>query len=164
MTAILPIAITILQHGRDYLFLKRRRAPYEGLWSLVGGKIAYGEHIQQAALREVLEETSAREISGYEHRGIVSERLMDADNHLQAHFLIFVGFAEIDEFQRNNREGDLGVFSIDEIRQSKDEFLPSDWYMFKSFETERTKGAAYEAELVHDESGYRLTYYRMNNT
>jgi 8-oxo-dGTP pyrophosphatase MutT (NUDIX family) len=160
MTGILPIAISILRHHEGYLFLKRRRPPYEGLWAMVGGKIGYGEHIQQAAVREVLEETGARMVSEYDYRGLVSERLVDAASRLQAHFLIFVGFARIEGYRRESREGALRVFSSEEIQQSREKFLPSDWCMFKSFESEHNEGAMYEAELVRDESGYRLTYYR----
>ena len=45
MSKIIPIVITILEHQDQYLFIQRKNPPYEGLWSLVGGKVNVGEHI-----------------------------------------------------------------------------------------------------------------------
>ena len=92
MTKTVPIAITILRCGKRYLFLQRRNPPYENLWSMVGGKIVPGEHVRSAAVREVMEETGAPEANNYEFRGLVSERLIESDGSLSAHFLIFVSY------------------------------------------------------------------------
>ncbi|MFW9794905.1 MAG: NUDIX domain-containing protein [Candidatus Thorarchaeota archaeon] len=158
MTKMVPIAITMLKHDDKFLFLKRRNPPYENLWSLVGGKVSLGEHIQDAAVREVMEETGAPSVSNYEYRGIVSERLIKKDGSLAAHFLIFVGYAEIPSFTKNHREGTLALFSENEIDSLEPEFLPSDFQMFKCF---RKIGSPtlYEAELLQDET-YKLIYYR----
>jgi 8-oxo-dGTP pyrophosphatase MutT (NUDIX family) len=160
MSKMLPIAITILRCGDRYLFLQRRNPPYENLWSLVGGKVALGEHIQAAAIREVMEETGAPEVKNYEYRGLVSERLIESDGSLSAHFLIFVSYAEISSFTENHREGDLALFSEDEIDSAKEQILPSDYQMFKCFKEPTSTPAIYEVELLHDEDGYRLIYFR----
>ena len=160
MTKMVPIAITLLRHGERYLFLKRRNPPYENLWSMVGGKVGLGEHIQDAAVREVMEETGASEIHNYAYRGMVSERLIEPDRSLSAHFLIFVSYAEISSFSENHREGDLALFTEDEIESKKDKFLPSDYQMFKCFKEHDTSHSIYEAELLHDDTGYHLIYYR----
>ena len=96
MASLVPIAITILRCADQYLFIKRRKPPYENLWSLVGGKVNLGEHIRSAAVREVMEETGATRVWNYEFRGMVSERLITSNQELSAHFLIFVSYAEID--------------------------------------------------------------------
>ena len=126
MSEILPIVITILRcHGR-YLFIRRAKPPYEGLWSLVGGKIQPGEHVTEAAVREVLEETGASRVHRYQYRGMVSERLLDANGNLVRHFLIFVGAAEIDDYTDRSREGRLELFTVDGMERDRDLFLPSD--------------------------------------
>lgn len=155
-----PIAITILSCKNRYLFLKRRNPPYEGLWSMVGGKITPGEHIQDAAKREVLEETGASRVDSYEYRGLVSERLVGSDGRLLAHFLIFVGRARIPDFEDSHREGDLALFAAKDIESRKDEFLPSDYMMFSYFNEDRSKRYMCEAELLRDDKGYHLHYYR----
>lgn len=119
-----------------------------------------GEHIQKAAVREVMEETGASSINNFELCGLVSERLINGEGTLTAHFLIFVGSAEIDDYKENHREGDLALFTRDEIQSRKSEFLPSDLRMFENFEGSRTISGIHEAELVYDGLSYTLSYYR----
>lgn len=159
MTSMVPIAITILTHRGKYLFLKRKNPPYEGLWSMVGGKVGVGEHIRHAAIREIMEETGAQQVTQYEYRGLVSERLVQSDGQLSSHFLIFIGHAEIDDFQEFHREGELELFSNDEVAARREEFLPSDWHMFGCFK-DGVASTHYEAELEHENGQYRLNYYR----
>jgi 8-oxo-dGTP diphosphatase len=45
----------ILREGR-ILLVKRRKAPEASCWSLVGGKVDFGERAQQAVVRETREE------------------------------------------------------------------------------------------------------------
>ena len=158
MTQMVPIAITILKLDDRYLFLKRRNPPYENLWSMVGGKVSLGEHIRDAAVRDVMEETGAPTVSNYEYRGMVSERLVEPNGSLSSHFLIFVNYGEIPSFIENHREGTLALFTGDEVNTMKSQFLPSDFKMFQCF---RESGipTLYEAELLHDD-GYHLIYYR----
>ena len=119
-----------------------------------------GEHIRSAAIREVMEETGAPTVKNYEYRGLVSERLVETDGSLSAHFLIFVNYAEITSFSKNHREGDLALFTEDEIDSMKDQFLPSDYRMFQCFRDDCIVQSTYEAELLHDDTGYHLIYYR----
>jgi ADP-ribose pyrophosphatase YjhB (NUDIX family) len=160
MTKIVPIAITIIRCNENYLFLQRRNPPYENLWSMVGGKVGLGEHIRSAAVREVMEETGASVVNNYEYRGMVSERLVETGGSLSAHFLIFVSYAEIPSFKKNHREGDLALFTEDKIDSMKEQFLPSDYKMFKCFKDKGSLQSIYEAELLHDDKGYHLIYYR----
>lgn len=125
---------------------------------MVGGKIALGEHIRDAAIREVIEETATSTVEKYEYRGMVSERLIESDGSLSAHFLIFVSYGEITSFSENHREGTLALFTEDEISSLESEFLPSDFQMFRCFR-EPSSSTLYEAELLHDD-GYQLIYYR----
>jgi 8-oxo-dGTP pyrophosphatase MutT (NUDIX family) len=155
-----PIAITILRCQERYVFLQRRNPPYENLWSMVGGKVLIGEHIEAAAKREVMEETGASKIQNYEYRGFVSERLVDENGTLSAHFLIFVGRADIPDFSGFHREGDLALFTLDEVEARKEEFLPSDYRMFAYFSEGVGPKPMCEAELLRDDKGYHLVYYR----
>ena len=68
MAKMVPIAITILRCDESFLFLQRRNPPYENLWSMVGGKVTPGEHIQSAAIREVMEETGTPNVINYQYR------------------------------------------------------------------------------------------------
>ena len=106
-----------------------------------------------------MEETGAQQVTHFEYRGLVSERLVRPDGQLSSHFLIFIGHAEINDFHESHREGELALFSGDEVVMHQEEFLPSDWHMFNCF---RNPAASthYEAELEHENGKYRLNYYR----
>ena len=47
----------VVIHNQQVLLVKRGNPPKQGLWCIPGGKIQYGETLQQAAEREILEET-----------------------------------------------------------------------------------------------------------
>ena len=160
MPTVVPIAISIIRCDSQYLFLKRKNPPYENLWSMIGGKIGVGEHVVDAAKREIMEETGANRVGSYEYRGMVSERLVLPDNTLSAHFLIFVGSAEISDYQEDHREGELALFTLDEVNSIQGQFLPSDLQMFGSFRAASESPYLYEAELVNDDGRYTLRYYR----
>ena len=53
------------------LFCKRQKDPYKGLYNFVGGKVEFGEESEEAAYRELQEET------GITRRQIRLYRLMD---------------------------------------------------------------------------------------
>jgi ADP-ribose pyrophosphatase YjhB (NUDIX family) len=67
------LAACILFSGQKVLWVKRAKAPNAGLWGMPGGYVELGETVEEAAARELLEETgvviSPSELSVY---GVVS--------------------------------------------------------------------------------------------
>lgn len=59
MSKTRPIASAglVVWRGGEVLLIRRSKPPYEGEWSIPGGKVDFGETTEQAARREVLEET-----------------------------------------------------------------------------------------------------------
>lgn len=49
-------ASVALIHGDEVLLIQRAFAPYQGLWTLPGGRHEPGETIQETAIREIREE------------------------------------------------------------------------------------------------------------
>lgn len=47
----------IVFHNNRVLLIKRNKAPNAGQWAIPGGRVKLGESLQQAAEREILEET-----------------------------------------------------------------------------------------------------------
>ena len=68
----LSVAVGAVVNNGKILMIKRHRGDYSGFWALPGGKIEQGEHISDAAIREVKEEASI-ETNFHEYSGIVSE-------------------------------------------------------------------------------------------
>lgn len=55
----------VVFRGADVLLVRRGRPPLQGHWSIPGGKIGYGELLEEAVCREVREETGVEiEIAG----------------------------------------------------------------------------------------------------
>ena len=68
----LSVAVGAVVDNGKILMIKRQRGDYSGFWALPGGKIEQGEHISEAAIREVKEEAGI-ETNFKEYSGIVSE-------------------------------------------------------------------------------------------
>jgi 8-oxo-dGTP diphosphatase len=47
----------VVIHDNQILLVKRANPPKQGLWCIPGGKVEFGETLQQAAEREIKEET-----------------------------------------------------------------------------------------------------------
>ena len=47
----------VVFHQHRVLLVKRKKAPSRGIWAIPGGRVELGETLQQAAEREILEET-----------------------------------------------------------------------------------------------------------
>lgn len=58
--APVPAAIAVVVRGESVLLVRRANPPDAGRWGFPGGKIEWGESVQAAAVRELLEETGVR--------------------------------------------------------------------------------------------------------
>ena len=53
---VIAVGAVVIKDGK-VLLVKRGKAPSKGLWAIPGGRVELGETLQQAAEREILEET-----------------------------------------------------------------------------------------------------------
>lgn len=62
---VLGVSVSVWRDGQ-VLLVRRGKAPAKGLWAPVGGRVEWGETLEEAAIREVREETGvACEIAGF---------------------------------------------------------------------------------------------------
>lgn len=72
------VSVCVVQDGR-VLLTQRARPPFEGMWSLPGGHVQWGESLRAAALRELKEETGVAASLG----DIIDWReIIRADKHI----------------------------------------------------------------------------------
>ncbi len=67
------VAVVLIEHNRQLLLGKRNMNPAKGLWSFPGGYVDRFERVEDAALREVKEETNL-EVALEELLGVYSEK------------------------------------------------------------------------------------------
>ncbi len=102
------------------LLVRRRFEPSAGYWSFPGGHVEPGETLEEAVLRELLEETG---LVGYSPKLLaVTEYIcLDTAGHLKYHYVI-IDFLIKDfsgELRLNEESEDAGFFSLDEALRMK---------------------------------------------
>jgi len=126
----LSIAISALIKDNKILLIKRERGDYVGLLGLPGGKIKKQEHLSEAAVREI-EEESGIKCKFKEHLGTVSEHLVE-NNIIVEHFLLHI--CELEPLTTkilNNQEGKLNWYDLDQLEELKNQIIPSDYPMIE---------------------------------
>lgn len=109
--------IVVFNRTRDsVLFCKRTKDPYKGLYNFVGGKVEPGEESEDAAYRELEEET------GITKQQIRLYRLMDIRYYYQDFDLeLYVGQLD-DDVVLKEETNPLIWLSLDEDFADKDRF------------------------------------------
>lgn len=82
------VSVLVLR-GSEALLVRRSREPYAGFWSLPGGSQEFGETMEEAARRELAEETglAATDLSFAE---FVEPILRGGDGRVERHFVLGV--------------------------------------------------------------------------
>jgi 8-oxo-dGTP diphosphatase len=126
MTKLLTGVINVVVDGSKVLFLKRVKDPFLGYWALPGGKIEFGEHPEETALRELKEE-SGLDTDAIKMRGVISEVIKHQDTLKPVeHFVLFI--CEMKPNHLNlveSEEGELKWFDLSEITEENN-IVPSD--------------------------------------
>ncbi|MCB0012477.1 MAG: NUDIX hydrolase [Anaerolineales bacterium] len=153
-----PVVLALIKREQagapQLLLIRRKAAPYQGLWALVGGKWEFGENLAGALQREVIEETGLA-TTFVAWRGFVSERVRSEAGDAGAHFYLFVAEVAVrDEAQvaREQNEGAVAWFSLAEIDtlQAQDAIIPSDYLMIQQFASSSARLPFAEADMLTD--------------
>jgi ADP-ribose pyrophosphatase YjhB (NUDIX family) len=146
----LPIAISaLIDNDRNILLLQRKKGDYVGLLGLPGGKVEKGEHVSDAAVREIFEESGIRAVFK-SHLGLVSEHLVENGAVVQ-HFLLNVCelSPETTEISAET-EGKLGWYPLGKMAEMKGRIIPSDVHIIERMIVNRGK---HYFECVLEKSG-----------
>ena len=124
----LSVAIAAVIKDNRILLIKRLRGDYVGMWALPGGKINKNEHLREAAIREIKEE-SGLDTSFNKFLGIISEHLIE-NNEVVEHFLLHLCSLDLESSEiTKNQEGKLDWFNLDSLEEMKEDIVPSDYLM-----------------------------------
>ncbi|WP_047309524.1 NUDIX hydrolase [Rhodopseudomonas palustris] len=109
----LAISAAIFRDDR-FLLVRRARAPAKGLYSLPGGRVEFGESLEQAVIREVAEETGLSiEIVGFAGRREVLPSPVGAAGHYV--IMVFAARWAAGEPQLNDELDDARWIGPDEL-------------------------------------------------
>ena len=84
------VVIKTLENQRQVLLIERKHPPFEGMWALPGGFMNMDETLEQAAPRELQEETG---ITGVELEQIHTFSKVDRDPRHRTITTVFIGYA-----------------------------------------------------------------------
>ena len=106
----------VVWHGGRFLLIKRGKPPRRGQWSIPGGGQELGESLEEAAIREVREETGLRvEIAGLVD--VVDSISRDADGRVKFHMTLidYCAVAETDAAVAGSDAADVGWFGLEDL-------------------------------------------------
>ncbi len=105
---------TVLIRDGKILMIQRAAEPDKGLWSIPGGLIENGETAEEAAIREVYEETGIK-VDKVEFVDAVTKVIWDEENNVLYHFAIF-------DYKTTSFKGEA---------QAQDDALNAKWVKFE---------------------------------
>lgn len=150
-----PMTLCLIRDGDDrVLFGRKQRKIGAGKWNGFGGHIEDGESTEDAARREVLEETNLV-VGSLEYMGVVNFRVEKPEQVEinQVHMFVTNEFSgelrETDEM-KEFKWFDINDLPVDEMQQADAHFIP-----------ELLAGKYIGAEFVYDEN-FNLLKWELN--
>jgi len=139
-----------------YLLIQRIKPPYMHKWGMVGGKWDFGESLEEAVKREVMEETGLQ-TTFISLRGIMNERILPLDQNTHGgHYVIFICELQlISGTPVEKREGPVQWFTFDELQQKagNGEIIATDFALMKTFRIPSPHLLFIEAEVRSSQEG-----------
>ena len=159
MDKILNIVASPVIYKDKFLLIKRIKEPYIGLWSLPGGKIEFGETLEEAIVREVEEETSLK-VKFITLRGIVEE-ILYSKKAKNGHFLIWVCETKATtDGAKTLNEGEVRWFKKTDLPKIKSKTIPSDYAMIETFFLKKKKNLTiHKSKMKSKGKSYVLEYF-----
>ena len=113
-TPSLTVDIFIFDKNQNFILIKRKNEPYKDYWALPGGFVDYGECVENAAIREALEETSIN-VELEELIGIYSDPSRDPRGHTVS--ITYSAKGNIDEMKADDDASDINIFTKKDLEK-----------------------------------------------
>jgi 8-oxo-dGTP diphosphatase len=125
----LPIVLVAAMRGGRILLMRRARRPYKNYWSLVGGKMDFGETFEEASLR-LLGQKCGLGGTFVSVGGVLQERVCSA-GALKHCFILFLAKVEAGPGDLQGSEyGSLRWFPVSGLGRTK--IIPSDLWLMRN--------------------------------
>jgi ADP-ribose pyrophosphatase YjhB (NUDIX family) len=148
---ILNIALCALVNDGKILLLKRNKEPYKDHWGLVGGKMEFGEHIEETAVREFFEETGIK--TNFDSLAGIASEVLHSEGEKTAHFLIYVAKLKSETTEiKESDEGELKWFELNNLDKSI--MIPSDYVMITEYIMKNNPLKVHKVKMVQNGEKY----------
>ena len=108
----------VVHRGNKVILIRRKHPPNERKWALPGGLVELGERVQDAAAREVLEETGLKiEVEGL--LDVATDIHVDRGSKLEYHYVLvdYVAKPVSGRLRLNAESSGSGWFSAQELKK-----------------------------------------------
>lgn len=103
----------VVQAGDKIVLIRRKNSPFKGMWALPGGFVEYGEKVENAAVREIQEETGLK-IQLKSLLGVYSDPKRDPRRHVVS--VVFTGKAVGGRLQGADDAREAELFKISQLK------------------------------------------------
>lgn len=129
----LPVVLVAVTNRKQdkILLIKRNKRPYKNYWSMIGGKILLHEDFKEASIRKVKEKTGL-DSEFVSLNDMMHERVEGSGIVKHSLLLIFTKvFVKEIKFKETSA-GELKWFNVASIDKSKEQVIPSDYWLIKN--------------------------------
>lgn len=112
----LTVDIFIFDDDENFILIKRGNEPYKDYWALPGGFVDYGECVEDAAVREALEETSIN-VELKDLVGVYSEPSRDPRRHTVS--IAYTAKGNMADMKADDDACDIAVFNRKDLEKMK---------------------------------------------
>lgn len=106
--------IFIFDDKQNFILIKRKNEPYKNHWALPGGFVDYGECVEDAAIREALEETSIN-VKLDKLIGVYSEPSRDPRGHTVS--VVYSARGNMEEMKADDDACDINIFTKKDLEK-----------------------------------------------
>ena len=110
----LTVDIFIFDENQNFILIKRKNDPYKGCWALPGGFVDYGECVEDAAIREALEETSIN-VELNKLIGVYSNPSRDPRGHTVS--ITYSAKGNMEEMKADDDASDINIFTKKDLEK-----------------------------------------------
>lgn len=156
----LPVAVCIVEHEGKFPLIKFKRNYLAGRWGLPGGKLDDGEHVPDAAVRELREEVGI-ETEFWKLVAVVDEIALDREGQA-VRCILFVcrmrPTKTVSLEKRSLPEGDIEWFTLEQVKAMESEFVRSDFKILLDLNEPKWYGN-FRSRQEWQDGKLQLTYF-----